>query len=114
MSSRGLAYRRWTSQRAKAHVRSVVRDIWCDGLREGLTPACVGRLASVHLKPCSKPWCCGNPRRLPRARRVTLAEQKVTLDDRNLLDISYWNSEWPELEDFWMGLSIEKQWDWQV
>ena len=32
--------------------------------------ACIGRNDSVHCRPCSNPWCCGNSRRFNGERTV--------------------------------------------
>ncbi len=107
MSSRGLAYRRWADQRAKSHVRYVLRFIWQEA-EKGITPERVGLNASVHLKPCSSPWCCGNPRRgRGLHERLTLPELRAQLDDRELLSVPWWNSEDCRMEAFWEDYIID-------
>lgn len=55
--SRGRAFTRHQAARAKASARLVLRQWGSEP-----APRQVGRLAGVHCKPCSSPWCCGNPR----------------------------------------------------
>jgi hypothetical protein len=101
MSSRGRAYRRWTLQRSKEHVRYVLKYVWQEPSK-WITPERVGMNASVHLKPCSGPLCCGNPRRWPGgSERLTVAERRAALDDSLNLCVPYWNSDERQLDEWW-------------
>jgi hypothetical protein len=59
---RGRAYRRHQEERAKRRAYSWIRT-WMT-VPDARS---VGRMASVHCKPCSKPWCCGNRRTMEGA-----------------------------------------------
>jgi len=111
MSSRGLAYRRAADRRAKNHVRYVLKYVW-EEEAEWITPERVGREASVHLKPCSNPWCCGNPRRgRGLHQRLTLAELRVALDDDFILNVPYWNSDERRMDEWWDDFVGDEIWD---
>jgi hypothetical protein len=101
MSSRGLAFRRAADQRAKNHVRFVLKYVWGEEAK-WITPERVGLNASVHLKPCSNPWCCGNPRRgRGLHERLTIAELKAAIDDAEMLCVPWWNSDERMMEEWW-------------
>lgn len=109
MSSRGRAYRRWALQRSKEHVRFVLKYVWQEPAK-WITPERVGLNASCHLKPCSRPWCCGNPRRIAGPERLTLAERKVALDDPFNLDVPYWNSDQRVMDEWWDDFVGDEIW----
>jgi len=106
---RGRAYRRWVLQREKDRVRRVIKLCWYRG-RECLEedPTVVGRMASVHLKPCSKQLHgCGNPRRSKGYHQVlTLDERRALLEDTSFG--SYWECVLESWEDDSIG---EGRWD---
>jgi len=106
MSNRSRAYRRWVLRRAKERVRSVIKHVWYDGDRWCDDPEFIGRMTSVHLKPCSSPWCCGNPRRWRGKIDLTLVERKAALDDRDNLSVPWQNSSERQMEG-WM----DDEWD---
>lgn len=111
MSSRGLAFRRWANRRAKSHVRFVLKYVWQEE-EKWITPERVGLNASCHLKPCSRPWCCGNPRRMPGPERLTLAERRASLDDDFTLSVPYWNSDERRMDEWWDDFWWEEIWYW--
>lgn len=91
--SRGLAYRRWRAEQAKLRTRRMWSD-W--GMFQAYGPdhqwpeediqQWVVRMAVCSNKPCSRPQCCGNPRRFSQ---LTLQERRQNLEPERL-NPSFW------------------------
>jgi hypothetical protein len=66
---RDRAYRRWKLDQAKERARTFAIEVW-EIPEYAVDPRWVGIAASVHMRWCSKPWCCGNARKFNGERTV--------------------------------------------
>jgi len=113
--SRGLAYRRWKAEQARVRTRRIWSDwgMFRSGWAEDEIEQWVVRMAQCGNRPCSRPWCCGNPRRGPGGidQRLTRQERRAHQEP---LDALY--EQWVESlhdydwDDGWLWVPPHVRW----
>jgi hypothetical protein len=84
--TRSRDWRRAQKDRVVSRMKNVVLNYWHSDKDNWWRPFDVAmKMMAENMPMCSKPWCCGNPRRIGRLSKQELkANQKYEYDRREI------------------------------
>lgn len=85
--NRSRAYRRFMKQRAKKHIKNIVKNIWGESELSN-DPKFIGKLAN-HGKLCSCEYCCNQRRNSDTFTHKLTKREIFSLEELNNWEMKY-------------------------